>query len=402
MKRSNPIIGDPVADSAVLLRRLAFFLLFLILPIGSVIGRRTLVIVVPIAIMLLAGAAILDGQHKPILPSLKKIIISPAFLLGFLFFGWCALSLLWSPFAETGRDRLVGLVTTIVFIFAGYLSLPERMRSSNLYLLPLGIGVAAVLALGIELLAGSANWRPKIEDVLQRGLLVLVLLFWPALAWLRSRQRDAAAVALLFLLFAALIVAQNKATLFVFAFGFIGYIACKLAMRTAPRIIAVITAGLLACAPVLPFLLQPFASLLSNEAFSASLATSRNLILSAPMQVISGQGFSAVNQARLTGILNFHAPNSMLFQFWYELGIVGSWSAAALIFIVISKAEQKYGSLTPGIIGSFISAYVFALLGIGAGQGWWTTALACTILVFIALARGQFRTQRPRVFFMNR
>lgn len=401
MEHFNPIIGDPVADSAALLRRLAFFLLFLVLPVATIIGRRTLVIIVPVTVALLVIAAILDGNHPPVGQTLKHFLLAPGTLLGILFFGWCVLSLLWSPYLEDGFQRAIGSASTIAMIIVGYLVLPERMRSSNLYLLPIGVGIAALLAVAIELAFLSENRFISLENIFQRGLLVLVLLFWPAIAWLRSRQRDVAALALTLAIITVLFFAPHETALWAFAIGALGYAAVRIFPDKGPRLIAGITAGLLAFAPLLPFILQPIAALLPYPEFAASLEVARKIILSNPMQIVAGEGFEAATRARIAGVLDFRTPTSTLFQIWYELGIVGAWSVAAIIFIVISKAGRKYAPLAPGMIAGFLSAYVFACMGSGSVQSWWTTALASTVLIFVAMTRGQFRTKRPRIFIVN-
>lgn len=401
MERFNPIIGDPVADSAALLRRLAFFMLFLVLPVAAIIGRRAVVIVVPVTIALLVIAAILDGGYRSLRQSLPRLFLSPTTLVTLLFFGWCAVSLLWTPFPKQGWERLFGTLTAITMILIGYLALPERMRSSNLYLLPIGVFAAALLALAVRFTVLTENRPVDFDEVFQRGLLVLVLLFWPAFTWLRSRHRDVAALAISIPIIAAVSVASHKAALFAFLVGAFGYVLAKIFKSKGSRSIAIVTAGLVALAPLLPFILQPLAALVPETAFANSLNVARQLMLSDPMQVITGQGFDALGRSRMAGTLDFQAPTSALFQIWYELGIVGAWSVALIIFAVISKAGSKHAPLAPGMVAGFLSAYAFATMGSGTAQSWWTTALASAVLIFLAMTRGQFRTTRPRIFIVR-
>src|SRR3954463_6731929 len=80
---------------------------------------------------------------------------------------------------------------------AAYAALPDRMRSANLYLVPLGTAIAAIAAIGIALWEARVGQGLDEEgQSLERGLIVLVLFLWPAVAWLRSRDRDLAALAL--------------------------------------------------------------------------------------------------------------------------------------------------------------------------------------------------------------
>ncbi len=401
MVNFNPITGNPAAESAILLRRLAFFLLFLILPIAAIVARRALVIIVPVSIALLVLAALLDRNYNPVGKSLKRLFLSPGVLLGILVTGWCVLSLIWSPFPEETSDRLLTILSTIIVISAGYLALPDRMRASNLYLLPIGVAVAIVLALAIELTILDKDVFLDIDSIFQRGLFVLVMLFWPALAWLRSRNRDWPAAGLLLILLAALILSPYKTPLWAFLVGAAGYLTVKFTDGRGARAIAWITAGLVAFAPVLPFLLKPLAVLLSAPDFVRAMDVCQRIVLDDLIRLITGRGFETLIHARMVGKLDLYAPASTLFQIWYELGLVGALGTAAIILLVVSKAGKLHAPLAPGMVAGFLSAYAFACMGIGIAQSWSTTAFASTVLIFIATSRGQFRTERPRIFIVR-
>ena len=53
-------------------------------------------------------------------------------------------------------------------------------------------------------------------------------------------------------------------------------------------------------------------------------------------------------------------------------------------------------------MASFASAFALACLGTATVQMWWLTALAITVLVFVATSRGQFRTTRPKAILQMR
>lgn len=400
MAQFTPPTANPAKDSAALLRRLAFFLLFMILPVSAIVARRGLVIVVPFAIILLILAVTLDGNYLPIRHGLKRFLVSPGTLLGMLALIWGVLSLLWTPFPAPASERILNAIGTVAMIIAGYLALPQRMRSSNLYLLPIGVGAAAILALFSEAAFLQKSQLIDLDNVFERGLAVLVLLFWPALAWLRSRHRDVFALALTIATLAALLLAPQKTALWSFSIGAVVYVITKIAPRFGATLTAWIAAGLLALAPLIPFALHPVQHL-----FSVSLAQSldicRDLILSEPVRLITGRGFETALRGRMVGLLDPGAPLGILFEVWYELGIVGALAVAATIFVIARKAGTRHMPLAPGMIAGFTSAYLFACFGIGTAQSWWLTALASTILVFVAVARGQFRTRRPSIFVVR-
>jgi len=401
MAQFTPPTVNPAADSAALLRRLAFFLLFMILPVSAIIARRALVIVVPFAIILLILAVTLDGNYRPLGRGLKRFLLSPGTLLGILALSWGALSLLWTPFPAAATERILNAVGTFAMIVAGYLALPERMRSSNLYLLPIGVGGAALLALFAEAAIFQSSQLIDIDNIFERGLFVLVLLFWPALAWLRSRRREVPALLLAGTTATVLLLAPQKTALWAFAFGALTYVITTIAPRFGSTLTAWVTAGLIALAPLIPFVLRPVEHLLFSPSIGQSLEMCRNLILAEPVRLITGRGFETALRGRMVGLLDPNAPMSMLFEIWYELGIVGAFAVAATIFVAVRRISDRHTALAPGIVAGFTSAYLFACMGVGTAQSWWLTALASTILIFVAVARGQFRTKRPSIFLVR-
>ncbi len=126
-------------------------------------------ILAPIAVVLLIIASSIDRRQRPINPAFRRLLTAPAFLAGSLVVLWSALSLVWTPFLGPAGERLANLVATILLGLVAYLALPDRMRSANLYLLPLGVTAGAIVAIGLGLF--SARMAPGIEDdgALDRG-----------------------------------------------------------------------------------------------------------------------------------------------------------------------------------------------------------------------------------------
>ena len=97
-----------------------------------------------------------------------------------------------------------------------------------------------------------------------------------------------------------------------------------------------------------------------------------------------------------------NAPTTALFEFWYELGVVGSLAAAFALYASIRRAGRDNPLLVPGAMAAFASAFTIACIGVGLTVVWWLTAIALTILVFVAIERGQFRTSRPKISRLRR
>jgi len=158
------------------------------------------------------------------------------------------------------------------------------------------------------------------------------------------------------------------------------------------------SAGLLALAPLIPFVLRPIAGLVLPERhpFLGALRIWRAVIVGEPERLITGHGFETALRGRLEGLLPANAPSTILFELWYELGVVGALAAAAALLAAILACGRNSPSVVPGMIAAFATAYAFACLGIGTAQMWWFTALALVVLVFVSIERGQFRTTRPK------
>ena len=70
MARVPQVTADPAADAALLLRRLAFAILMLAIPVAALFARRALVILAPIAVVLLVLATAIDGSARPLAPAM--------------------------------------------------------------------------------------------------------------------------------------------------------------------------------------------------------------------------------------------------------------------------------------------------------------------------------------------
>lgn len=406
MSRSRPVIArpssavEPAADAAALLRRLGFFTLFLLLPIAAVLTRRAVVVLAPIAMILLVIAAALDGAYRPLGAGWRRLLRSPAFLAGSLAIAWCALSLAWTPFPALALERLVNVVATLGLAVGAYLALPDRMRSANLYLLPLGVGLAAGGAIVLELVGVSTGPREEDGGSLERGLVVLSLLVWPAVAWLASRNRTVEAFGVAVLVALATVFGPQASPILAFVAGAVVFGLAALNRRLGVLATAVVMPGLVALGPVLPLLLRPLtASLLGPTSPTAvSFGIWRRIITSEPLRLITGHGLETALRGRFVGLLPANAPTSVLFELWFELGVVGALSvAAALLAGAMRVGDDGPASLVPSVLAAFAAAFTLACLGMGVATMWWIASLTVLIVLFVAVQRGQFRTTRPKL-----
>jgi hypothetical protein len=391
--------ADPARDAAGLLRRLGFLILLVVVPVAALVARRAVVILAPIALVLLVLAAALDGQHRALRPVLARFAGARMALSGLLAVGWCALSIAWTPFPGPAAERLANVLAAVALTLAGYLALPDRMRSANLYLIPIGVAAAAMTAVLVGLFGGAAL-RAGLEDdgAFERGLTLLALLAWPAIAWLRSRGRDLESLGLAVLVALALVLAPRATPLLAMALGATAFAATAWRPRIGVAATAWAAAGILALAPLLPFVLQPIARAMVGplHPLAQSLGAWRRVVTSEPLRLITGHGFETALRSRLIGMIPGNAPASLPFELWYELGIVGALGTAAALALAVRAAGRDGTALVPGAMAAFATAFAIACLGVGMTVMWWFTSLAMLVLVFVTVERGQFRTQRPK------
>lgn len=397
-RASNPPV-DPALDAAALLRRVGFLGLFVIVPVTAQMGRRAAVILAPIAVVLLVLASAIDGKSGPWRPVALRLLRRPAWLAGLLLVLWAALSLVWTPFPELATERLLNLIATILLTFAGYLALPERMRSANLYLLPVGTAAAAIVAILLGLFEHRLLGAPGDADgTLDRGLTLLALLIWPAVAWLRSRGRDLESLGLALLVAAALVVTPNAPPLAALAVGAVAFALTTLRPALGVSVVSLGAMGLLVAAPLLPFLARPLASALFGPASPGALSLKvwQKVVTSEPLRLVTGHGFETALRGRIFNLLPANAPTTLLFELWYELGIVGAFAAAFALYAAIRRGGRGTPVLVPGAMAAFAAAFAIACIGVGLTVMWWLTTVTVAILTFVAVARGQFRTRRPK------
>ncbi|QEL23328.1 peptide ABC transporter permease [Bosea sp. F3-2] len=388
---------DPATDAALLLRRIGFGTLALVLPLAALVSRRAAVVLVPIGIALLIIAMLIEEPAK-FVGSLKEAVFSRPGLILLGLVAWALLSLVWSPFPTSAAEKAGNLMLAVVLGFTGLSALPERMRSSNLNLSPLGTGSAGLFALGLIIISALRHAETP-PGAVERGVSIILITAWPALAWLLSRERGMSALGL------ALIVAILALTRFddgetvAMLFGAVAFGAVTASRERAAQVIATIIAGLMLFAPILPFLLAPLVSALPDSAddFAQMLSIWADVIRQSPIELVTGHGLDTVVRDQLRGVLPQPAPATLLFETWYELGLVGAAAAAACLYFAIRAAGRMVGALAAGGVAAFTTAFALAVFGFAPLLPWWLMTLTAVVLLFGAIARGQYRTDRPAV-----
>ena len=382
---------DPAADAAVLLIRVALFALAILLPIASVLSRRSIFTLMPMG----AGLVLLAAMIAPKAEDWRRLVrnlTSVNALVALTFLIWAGLSLLWTPAYASGLDRILKSGGTGILALVAIAFLPERTRIANLYLIPIGLTLAALIAVPF-----AFEHRDAITQ--DRAAVTLVLLLWPALAVLASRERWWGAGLLAILTTGAIFSLQTPVTMIALAAG-----ALTVALAFShPRP----AAFLLGCAAFLVFALAPLAACLAGPlgldhyALFAGLGVWGDLLHQEWYRLLTGHGVDAAQVGINAGYISPGVPKSLLFRFWYDLGAIGVLSFAFLVMQAFFFAARVPLRIGPFLLASFVAGLTIAILTENASQIWWVTLISSIAVLSTCVIRGHYKTVRPSAKLMN-
>ncbi len=388
---------QPAASAARLLRRVGFFVLAAA-PLLSMASRRGFVIAVPFGSILLIMATLIESETNNPWQSIGRMAVSICGIAGLFVLLWAGLSLIWTPFKSEAMARLANMIGLVVLVMTTVASLPVHSRASNLHLLAIGLGGAIVLANGLSI--WSINDPDLVIDPLftERLPLFASVLLFPCIGWLHSRQRFGGALMLLVFTGSFLILHEAYAALFSLTLGIVFYGLAVWRATWCRWLSGMMTIGLLVLAPVLPFVLRP----LTKWAFGATdlnvdaLRAWGRLVQREPLRLMTGHGFDVTARAKAAGLIEPTAPRGLLFELWYDLGLLGVVGVAIVLLMIIRASSKSAPVLAPGILATLICAFSLTVLGQVALQSWWVTLIGLVVIMWFAIEQGQYHTIRPR------
>jgi hypothetical protein len=393
--------ADAAADAVGFLRRLGFAVMVALLPIAAVIMRHAVVVIAPVGAILFSMAMLIESEgREPFRRMWQLIRTQAALLLLFLLF-WAGLSLLWTPFFDDASERLLKATGVGLFAFVALASMPARMRASNLYLSPLGAGVGSLSAIIWVLTVPNAQTAIDGEGpVLVRTALSVTLLTWPGLAWLLMRSERAFAIVLAVVAVSAALMTEPRGAVLALIAGAVAFGAFVVAPRLTIQIVQWLLALVIVAAPVLPFLVTPLARALFGADTSAwqPWEVWRASVLGEPLRLLTGHGLDTALRSQLAGLLAAGAPQSILFEVWYELGLLGALPLALLVALAVRSAAHVGEAIAPCLVGAIVNLFAFACVGLVGSQTWWLTLIAVLSIAFTAVIHGRFGTRRPKAF----
>lgn len=396
LSRSNKLPIDPAAGAAAFVLRVALAILLLGAPIASVATRQAVYAIVPVGAALTLIAWLLEPDTRG--PRrLRAALASPAGLGALFLFGWTVLSLFWTPFAVGPTERFVKTAATVGLVGLAVAFLPERTKTSNLYLLPIG-AMAGALAL---IAAAFAGWNPPTPfrelSVLDRAALGLTLLFWPGVAGFAIREKHWLAIGLTFLTVCAAFAVRTPIAAVALAVSAATFLIARRAPARVATQLAVAWGVVIGLAPLLALALSYVASPARLPAVSDPLIVWGEIVAKDGLRTLIGHGFDSGARAVAAGYLPLSAPHSFLFELWFELGIVGVGGAIFAIFCLFQVAGSAPEPVAPLLLAGLTSALFASAFGVGVAPIWWVTFLALDALAFALVLRGQFRGRRPSV-----
>jgi len=392
-------LQNPAADAAGLLLRLGFGIFALVIPSAALMSRWVFVVLVPIGAVLIILASLLRDEETSPAAILAGLVRSDAGLLALFFALWACLSLFWTPFPAEAGEKLFKTLGVVMLGFMAAISLPPRMRASNLHLITLGMVLGALL-----LIWGALAERLSL-DILRfpaatpgRVAVLLSILSWSAIAWMLIINRRVMAGVIGLLVGFALVFGGHAGVHAPLVSGLVVFIVAWFFPIRGGNVLAAFAGVMVAGGPLLAGLAKGAASAFSLPPahILSRIGVWWDALMLSPVHFLTGRGFDASNAARAAGLTPLDASIGFISDLWLELGLLGAVSFAALLVLMFRRAGQMGGELGPAALAGLAAALAYALLEQGATQTWWLNGMVVFALVLMAVERGRYRAVRPR------
>ena len=393
-----PRLYDPARDAARLLGWIGLAVLLVGAPLIGVLSRRALFILLPVGGAVVIAAFLLTLSTQG-LRTLRDALASPVGLAALFLGAWSGLALVWTPYPMVAVPRYVAVVALALLAAVVIAHLPERRARPALYLLPGGLAITALATLGMTLV-GPASFRGGTEfdpSLLERSVLTLVVLVWPALGSLAAFGRFRLAAVTAALVAGVISLAHAPIAMAVFALGAVTFVVAERRPERTAAVVAVVLGGLVALAPALPFVLAPLASAIPMVGAStvASMSDWRHLVVVDGLHLITGHGLDTARRGVMSGYLPAHTPRTILFEIWYELGVLGALALGAVVVLGLAPAGRISRPIAPALIAGMVATLAIVVFGVAIGQLWFITLASLQAIAFGLLYRSSWGFERP-------
>jgi hypothetical protein len=387
--------NDPAADAARLLFGVAFAILFVATPLAAAVSRQAIYSLLPIGAILTLVAASLSTETSGIEVASTRLRSLTAFIGASLVL-WAALSIIWTPFpAEAGLRVLKGVFTAALVISAAAI-IASRSVGADALMLPGGLAATAFAVVLVSLVGapGAAQVEPDGTTTLDRAAITLVLLVWPALAVLALRGLPAAAGALAAAVAIAVFAAGLPVGILALGAGALVFGAARFRRGRTRLVLGVFFAGLICLCPLIPLVARLAGGHLP-EALTP-LRTWGDILAADGARLLTGHGLDTATRGIAYGYLPPRTPRSLLFEVWYELGIVGAALAALFTYRIFMALGRAPRPVAPYLLAGFTTGLTVTILGLGTAQVWWLTLVGLDVLAFAVTAKGHYGA-RPSI-----
>jgi hypothetical protein len=393
--------NDPAADAARLLFVVAFAILFVAAPLAAAVSRQAIYSLLPIGAVLTLVAASLSIETNGIEVASRRLISLTA-LIGFCLVLWAALSVIWTPFPAEAAVRIAKSVVTAAVVIAAAAVLASRSVGADALMLPGGLAATACAVVLVSLVGapGSTQIEPDGTTILDRAAVGLVLLIWPALAVLALRGLPAAAGALAAAAAIAVFAARLPVGILALGAGALAYGAARLRRGRTRFALAAFFGALIMVCPLLPLALKLVGSNNLPDV-AAPLKIWGDILAVDGARIFTGHGLDTATRGIAYGFLPTRTPHSLLFEIWYELGIVGAALAALFTYRIFKALGRAPRLVAPYLLAGFTTGLVVTILGLGTAQVWWLTLVGLDVLAFSITANGHYG-KRPSIIARQR
>ncbi len=375
--------------------------LLALMPLGMTIAHRSSPLFLGLSAAFAVSALALEGGFKGLIAEARHALRTTLGLAALVFAAWGFLSLIWSEVRETSFSALLEFWLPVVFAFILSLTLSKRMTNGAFWTLAIAIAVAQFIML-LDLRTGlevRQALRMRFDSyIFNRPSLTLMVLLPPLMAWFWRSVRGGVGLSLAFSALIGLAIANSDSG--AAAIGLpVAVLACG-ATLIAPRLavlcgkIGIVAA--LVLAPVAGPLADRFIPASVHEHLATNHSRDRvNIWLSFDAAIhedpILGAGFGASTRLGETSVaervsperrvlLNVGHPHNAALQIWVELGLIGAILAAAVGFLTLDAIARQPKVIRALSLGLMASAVIVAMIGHGAWQGWWASALGAAVV----------------------
>lgn len=379
--------------------------LLAVMPLGMTIAHRSSPLFLGLSAAFALGALVIEGGFGVFIQEARRALSTPIGLAVLSFAGWSFLSLGWSEVRETSVPVLFEFWLPVAFAFTLSLTLARRMTEGAFWTLAIAVVVAQLVML-LDLRTGleirKALGMRFDSYILNRPSLTLMVLLPPILAWFYRSVGNGTVLGLAFLALVGLAVANSDSGSAVLGL-LVAALACVVALL-APRLSILLAKIVIVAALAIAPVIGPLADRLIPNSVHQHMASNHsrdrvNIWLSFDAAIhedpILGAGFGASARLGETSIaqrvpperrvlLDVGHPHNAVLQIWVELGLIGALLAGAVCFLTLDAVARQSRVITALGLALMASAVAVAIIGHGAWQGWWVSALGASIVWLLA------------------